>query len=61
MSEAARPVSIYGVRSLEVFGKSLPAPYVGLYPIFGPVGHFNFEHLHGPLPDQNSLIKPLLD
>eukprot|EP00392_Amoebophrya_sp_AT5.2_P001170 g1172.t1 len=41
----------YGVRHVALYGKQMPNAFVGGYPIFGPVGHFSFEHLSGPLPD----------
>lgn len=50
--------AMYGIRKLELYGRVLPQPYVGSYPIFGPLGHFKFEHLRGPLPTD---IGPLLD
>ncbi|CAD7972596.1 unnamed protein product [Amoebophrya sp. A120] len=50
----------FGVRHVAVYGKEMEPAFVGGYPIFGPVGHFKFEHLAGPLPDAEKIDK-LLD
>lgn len=50
----------FGVRHVALYGKQMPEPFVGSYPIFGPVGHFDFEHLRGPVTEpqaMNSLME----
>jgi hypothetical protein len=55
--------NLYSVRHIEVLGTPLIEPYIGAsYPIFGPVGHFSFEHVRGPLiKDPEILLRKVFD
>jgi hypothetical protein len=58
-SEAVAPIA-YGVNKIEFFGRAVERPFVGGFPLFGPVGRFSFEHLRGPLVDADKLVQVLL-
>ncbi|CAD7969762.1 unnamed protein product [Amoebophrya sp. A25] len=49
----------FGVRHVDLYGKQSDPPFVGGYPIFGPIGHYQFEHLRGPLPDVHKVDRLL--